>query len=433
MDRQMIKSTNKTPYRAFKSVIFSVVFLFCLFIGGFCQATVLVDFSDGDNNIGINSKSTDRIGQTFYFTGGDYSITSISMKLWRDTSGGKDSIAPIRVSFYNTSAGLPSGSVLFYCDTDFPEKYNYITTATTGAWYDAVCDTPFFPLTKDVVYALAISTPDEVSGNPTFIHVNLFNSIQDTWFVENNGSNWYHSYGETQMILKINGDITPTEINFVEIDKPEMDVVATSGNILYNIIMRNDSGYTDLKLTFDNITTSETTIKNLTIPVGQYPQRIGYQFLYNGEYEMVACMIKSGSADLCSEITTFEIAVGSGGAGQYETPPPEITPFVFDYQAVSPFDDPTEFYTFITGAWNNLLSPVNTWANYFALQFNFSDLSDQTDTIKDNIKLFRSYIGTLDEFFGGVPISLFLTVFILIIIGKTIFMLSYRIISLIKP
>lgn len=224
-----------------------------------------------------------------------------------------------------------------------------------------------------------------------------------------------------------------SEINNVTIEKPETAKQYSTGNVPYDIQARNDGGYTTFQLMYENLLTLETDFDYIAIPSGNFPQITGYKQLANGEYDLTACMTKTGKSDVCSDIKHFHVLAGAGGYGTYETPPPELVPFSFDYGDYSPFETPSGTFTYLTLAYANLLDPLNTWANYFALKFNFSDLTAQTDTIKDNIKLFRSYIGTLDEFFGGVPISLFLSLFILIIIGKTIFMLSYRIITIIKP
>lgn len=417
-------------------------FLFLIFCGLFISETtnatsLLLDASAGDNN-SVNFGDVIYYGQTFYLTNYDYKISHIDVKLFEQ--GDVDGHNPLKLRIYNQIDDLPTGDPLVTCE----KNYNYTSDFTnnlSGRYETFLCPVPFVTLLKDTTYVFTIFYNDLNTTRSLFFRLAYANSPFETRLIQtqNNGSSWtshifdFEGYPDTSIIYQIYGDIIPNETNTITIQSPTENADIITGNVFYNVEMQNDSGYDNLQLAWENLTTLETTFNYIDIPTGQFPQKMGYSFLINGEYDLTACMTKTGFDNVCSTIRHFNVITGTGGIGQYETPPPELVPFTFDYGDYSPFETPSGTFTYLTTAYANLLDPLNTWVNYFSLKFNFSDLTAQTETIKDNIKLFRSYIGTLDEFFGGVPISLFLSLFILIIIGKTIFMLSYRIITIIKP
>lgn len=496
MAGQLYQKENKTRQKQFKCFIFTAVLLFVTFFGGINKTNASNSYlknvffgTDSENHVIMQFDYDDQFFGTttaypyvYYFVAWlNSDSTPETTYNYQYTHGRINANNQDYDNCYSNNTDWWIGLYMYW----FTNKPTYLTFDLTGSnsdyydfWWNGGCNRSRSPSEMHFVafnnyyqvggqsraeseganngsaWTLKDSNFSPTGGTATFHAKNIVENVTDNGFAGiTRGSlttltsddyitvaiyrhyGYHNSAGDPSEVVAIDTQhyYFTSEINNVTIEKPETDKQYSTGNVPYDIQARNDGGYTTFQLTYENLLTLETDFDYVDIPTGNFPQITGFKQLANGEYDLTACMTKTGKSDVCSNIKHFHVLAGAGGYGTYETPPPELVPFAFDYGDYSPFETPSGTFTYLTTAYANLLDPLNTWANYFALKFNFAELTAQTETIKDNIKLFRSYIGTLDEFFGGVPISLFLSLFILVIIGKTIFMLSYRIITIIKP
>ncbi len=252
----------------------------------------------------------------------------------------------------------------------------------------------------------------------------------------------YKTYGLTGYGYPTEAFITDTqhyyftqEINQLNIISPIEDKIYTTADLTYSFNFRNDGGnYTTLQLDWLNKTdnVSITFFKNLPlVNPGEWGEIIDTYWLYNSDYELSACMIGPGQNDICITPINFSVFAVPGGPGEIPQPPAEPG-FEFNYQDVSPFDNPSNTYLYLASVYDAFLQPANGWANYYGKMFDFQELNNAGETIRGKIMEIRSYLKSFDNFFSGMPLTLFITIFIMVFLAKSSFMILSRLIGLFK-
>lgn len=130
---------------------------------------------------------------------------------------------------------------------------------------------------------------------------------------------------------------------------------------------------------------------------------------------------------------TLSFHYGEGGMG-YIPEIPETFEFEFEYPY--PFgtsSPPTIVYEKLTGGINYILNPLGNWTNFFVKFFDPNEAIAKANEIGEKIKIIKSYFNYFDNFFGGFPVALIFSIFLIILMAKIVFNWVAKIINLIKP
>jgi len=124
---------------------------------------------------------------------------------------------------------------------------------------------------------------------------------------------------------------------------------------------------------------------------------------------------------------------GEGGMG-YIPEIPETFEFEFEYPY--PFgtsSPPTLVFEKLTGGINYILNPLGNWTNFFVKFFDVNEAISKANEIGEKIKIIKSYFNYFDNFFGGFPVALIFSIFLIVLMAKIVFNWVAKIINLIKP
>lgn len=110
--------------------------------------------------------------------------------------------------------------------------------------------------------------------------------------------------------------------------------------------------------------------------------------------------------------------------------------FEFEFTYPYPFGEEagkTLVFEKLTGGISFILNPIGNWTNFFVKFFNPEEATAKANEMGGKIKLVKSYFNYFDSFFGGFPVALIFTIFLMILMAKTTFIWIAKIVNLIKP
>jgi len=117
----------------------------------------------------------------------------------------------------------------------------------------------------------------------------------------------------------------------------------------------------------------------------------------------------------------------------WEIEPPEIIDWENYYSEHSTFETPTSFITSLVGLIKTPLEIAGGWLVSLESVFDKAKATEKGEEIGEAIPIARGYLATINQFFGGLPISEVFIFFLTITLAVGVFRIIRNIIALIKP
>ena len=168
------------------------------------------------------------------------------------------------------------------------------------------------------------------------------------------------------------------------------------------------------------------SIPNWQLPAGYYD--IHFRFIGIGE--------QYDAPEYISNIHLLNDIPPSLPTG--ETPPtipvyPETSPEAYHASYCSYGTSTTPLFNTLTGAIGGLITNIGQSLADFADRFNLTDAQNTGQQLANSVLLMRSYVATLNSFFGDLPVSQILILYLIVFVLVILFRLIKSLINLIKP
>lgn len=222
--------------------------------------------------------------------------------------------------------------------------------------------------------------------------------------------------------------------NFTEWQKPQELLNVNRSMVEWHT--RNQSGY----FYFD---TFEATPENCSIQTCNFCYTEYSCFLSgcNWNSETETCESKPyGTCGIENYLRFCDIQFECEALGGYwvadfcwEIEPPEITNWDIYYSEHSDFDTPTNLTTSLVNLTEPIMETAGGWLVSMESIFDTAEATQKGEQFGEAIPIARGYLATINEFFGGFPISEAFIFFLIITLAIGVFRIVRNIILLVKP
>jgi len=178
-------------------------------------------------------------------------------------------------------------------------------------------------------------------------------------------------------------------------------------------------------------TSTATGTVNFTLPDSQTEE------LAKGYYNDCKCFLQKSDGTLTDNLCPdYELTILTGS--RVTLPPPEweeISTSTAEnfYEQHSDYATPTPAFDVIFESIEPFYGWTNNIAEQFAGQFNPENARERGAEMGSAIVKARAYAGSLNSFFGGLPVAWILLFYVITALALTVFKLIYRLVDLIKP
>jgi len=117
----------------------------------------------------------------------------------------------------------------------------------------------------------------------------------------------------------------------------------------------------------------------------------------------------------------------------WEIEPPEITNWDIYYSEHSDFDTPTNLTTSLVNLTQPIMETAGGWLVSMENIFDTAEATQKGEQFGEAIPVARGYVSTINDFFGGFPISEAFIFFLIITLAIGVFRIVRNIILLVKP